>query len=401
MHIIDLAFKDLRQILRDWKSALFLVIMPIIFTLFFGIIFSGNEDGNGKLPVALKADPSDHYQAEFTNLLATSNAIDPQPVNLSSLQELEDAVADGDFAGAVILDSDFDRAVQSNDASALTLIADITTPAGRAVQESVEQAYDRFRSSLQIAELSLAAYKEAIPGDPIDGSDYRAEAVSLSVEAWQQPPVTLRSELGGVQETRGLAMGFTQSSPGMIVQFAIFGLITSAMVLVIERKSGAMKRLLTTPLRRVELIGGHVLAMFIVVLVQQIILIALGQFAFGVDYLRAPAATFVMVLALAFWAASLGLFIGAVSNTEEQVVTTSMIAMFVFASLGGAWFPLEFASETFSTIGHFMPTAWAMDGFQNILVRGMGLSSVLVPAALIAAFGAIFFTLAVWRFKYD
>jgi ABC-2 type transport system permease protein len=69
--------------------------------------------------------------------------------------------------------------------------------------------------------------------------------------------------------------------------------------------------------------------------------------------------------------------------------------------LGGAWFPLEFAGEAFSTVGHFMPTAWAMDGFQNVIVRGMGLNSVLMPAGMIAAFGAVFFALAVWRFKYE
>jgi hypothetical protein len=38
-----------------------------------------------------------------------------------------------------------------------------------------------------------------------------------------------------------------QSSPGMIVQFAVFSLITSSMVLVLERKSGALRRLLTAP----------------------------------------------------------------------------------------------------------------------------------------------------------
>jgi hypothetical protein len=39
MRILDLARKDIQQILRDWKSALFLVIMPIIFTVFFGLIY--------------------------------------------------------------------------------------------------------------------------------------------------------------------------------------------------------------------------------------------------------------------------------------------------------------------------------------------------------------------------
>ncbi|MGD2161852.1 MAG: ABC transporter permease [Anaerolineales bacterium] len=401
MRIIHLALKDLLQIVRDWKSALFLVVMPIIFTLFFGVIFSEGDGENSGLPLAYRKTVSSAMQTEFLDLLSTSSSLDPQPVEGATSEELEDAVAEGDYAGAIILAQDFEQPFKLNDGTAMTLITDSTTPAGRTVQESVEKTYDRFRSSLQIADLSLDFYTQRFPDSQIDASAYREEALDFAVQAWKRPPVTLRTVMGGVQESQQLAMGFSQSSPGMIVQFAIFGLITSAMLLVIERKSGAMKRLLTTPMKRVELVGGHVLAMFIVVFVQQIILILLGQFAFDVDYARAPLAILLMVLSLSFWAASLGLFIGAISKSEEQVITTSMIAMFVFAALGGAWFPLEFAGETFSTIGHFMPTAWAMDGFQNIIVRGMGVNSIVLPVTLIMGFGAAFFALAVWRFQYE
>ena len=41
MRILDLTLKDLKQLTRDWKSALFLVIMPVAFTLLFGFVFSG------------------------------------------------------------------------------------------------------------------------------------------------------------------------------------------------------------------------------------------------------------------------------------------------------------------------------------------------------------------------
>jgi hypothetical protein len=50
----------------------------------------------------------------------------------------------------------------------------------------------------------------------------------------------------------------------------------------------------------------------------------------------------------------------AVSRKEDQVITLSLIAMFIFAALGGAWFPLEVAGKTFAAVGHIMPTAWAM-----------------------------------------
>ena len=41
MRVIDLAIKDLTELVRDWKAALFLVIMPVAFTLLFGFAFGG------------------------------------------------------------------------------------------------------------------------------------------------------------------------------------------------------------------------------------------------------------------------------------------------------------------------------------------------------------------------
>jgi len=36
MRILDLTIKDLKQLTRDWRSAVFLLVMPIAFTLMFG-----------------------------------------------------------------------------------------------------------------------------------------------------------------------------------------------------------------------------------------------------------------------------------------------------------------------------------------------------------------------------
>ena len=187
----------------------------------------------------------------------------------------------------------------------------------------------------------------------------------------------------------------------MIVQFAIFGLITSAMILVLERKTRVLQRMLTTPIRQAEVIGGHVLAMFLVVFIQEVILVILGQYAFGVDYFRQPWAVLVIMVALALWAASLGLLIGAISTKEDQVIVLSLVAMFVFAAMGGAWFPLEVAGKTFAAIGHVMPTAWAIDGFQNVAMSGLGFNSVLLPAGMLMLYTLVFFGLAVWRFKFE
>jgi len=183
----------------------------------------------------------------------------------------------------------------------------------------------------------------------------------------------------------------------MMLQFAIAGLLAAAQIIVTERKSRTLQRLLTTNTRKIHVVLGHYLAIFLLIFTQFTILITFGQFVLKVDYLRLPSATMLVAFCAALCISALGLLIGIVAKTEEQAISFSLIPMFVFAGLGGAWVPLEFTGETFQAIGHLSPIAWGMDGFENICARGLGFESVLIPSAALAGYAVLFFTLAVWR----
>jgi ABC-2 type transport system permease protein len=168
---------------------------------------------------------------------------------------------------------------------------------------------------------------------------------------------------------------YNQSSPGILVQFAIFGLITSAQILVQERKTRTLQRLMTTAMKPWEIVAGHLLAMFGLVFLQTAMLVVFGQLALNVNYLREPLGTLLVSVALGLWVASMGLLIGVIAKADDQVILYSMVAMFLFSALGGTWFPLEAAGGAFASIGKWMPSAWAMNGYQNVLIRGLGLES--------------------------
>jgi ABC-2 type transport system permease protein len=408
VRLFDLAWKDILEIGRDWKSALFLVVMPILFTLFFGLILDPAfeaEDGDERLMVGLiDHDRSGELGPRLETLLAQSDVIRPGILESDGEDDLEALVEDETMAAIVLVPTGFSVDALGGDLPTLPVIADLGTQAGQTAGTAIETAVSRLASAVRIAQISAQALEERQGfGTLGEREAYVGEASQLVVDAWREPPILVESVPSGsinMDETM-LESGFVQSSPGMMVQFAIFGLITAAMVLVLERKSGALARLLTTPISRAEVIGGHTVAMFVIILAQQILLVVIGQLLFEVEYSRAPIATLLMVTTLSLWAASLGLLIGVVARTEDQVVTISLVAMFVFAALGGAWFPLEVAGEAFAAIGHVMPTAWAMEGLQNVVVRGLGLESVLVPTGLLIAYTAIFFGLAVWRFQSE
>lgn len=400
MRVIDLALKDLSQIVRDRKSALFLVLMPILFTFFFGSLFSASE-GDARLPVGWLDRDGGALTTRLRAMVETSEALRLVVVSENEAASLDARVRDEELAAALIVPAGFTAQTLAGTDVPLTVIVP-STPAGQTANTALQAMVMRLLGTLQTARLSADAYaaRQSFASGGARQA-YFEDAIRLASDAWQQPPLTMTAEPAtstGKAESRN---AFTQASPGMIVQFAVFSLATSAMVLVLERKSKVLDRLLTTPIRRAEVIGGHMLAMFVVVFFQEAMLVALGQLLFQVDYLREPLGTLLMMTTLALWVSSLGLFIATIARSPEQVIMWSLIAMFLFAALGGAWFPLEVAGQAFAAIGHLTPTAWAMDGFQNIVTRGLGWNSTLAPTGILLAYTAAFFGLAVWRLRFE
>jgi ABC-2 type transport system permease protein len=192
---------------------------------------------------------------------------------------------------------------------------------------------------------------------------------------------------------------YNQASPGIIVMFAIFGLTSSGQILVSERKTRTLQRMKTTSLASWQIIAGHLLAMFSIVFIQEVLLILFGQLFLGVDYTRQPLGILLIAVGLGLWIASMGLLIGVLVKDDSQVVVFSLMAMFLFSALGGVWFALDATSGGFGLISRLTPSAWAMNGFQNFLIRGLGLESAWKPFAILLVYALGFFLLAVWRFR--
>lgn len=399
MRILELIRKDLSQIVRDWKSFVFLLAMPIVFTLFFGIIF-GSTGGDNRLAVGfVNLDPQGDLSLELPQWMEGTGAV--RLVVLSDEASAQAQVRDGKLAAAIVIPSGFSQRVWLGENDPLTLVSDPARQNGQAALSTIQSAAKRMLGAVEAARLATGSISYRQPFANLkEEQTFRWERFQAAKADWQNTPlsITLQAASGSAP---AIPSGFAQSSPGILVQFAIFGLITSAMLLVVERKTRTLQRLLTTSITRWQVIAGHTLAMFVVVFLQELILILLGQFAFGVNYLAAPGGTLLMMVSLAFWSASLGLLIGATSQVEEQVILWSLLAMFLFSALGGAWFPLEVAGPAFAQIGHLMPTAWAMDGFQNIILRGLGDASALLPAGILLGVGLLFLTVAGWRFRFQ
>jgi ABC-2 type transport system permease protein len=392
IRIFDIALKDLIQLMRDFKTFMFLLLMPILFTFLFGYAFGGfsnSGESDSRLPVGFLNEDDRWISDTLHGLLADSELIRLHENDTLSASDLDLMVAEGDLAAAVIIPNGYSKAILADKAARLIVIADTNTSAWTTIQAELLKLASRLDGAVRTATIIEELDGERIP------FKYGFEQ---TLDAWEDPPIAVvETTSSAVEETDNGAASLAHTAPGMMLQFAIAGLLTCASVIVNERKSRSLQRLLTTNARRLHILLGHYLAIFLLIFTQFTILIAFGQIALKINYLRVPEATLLVAFSAALCIAALGLLIGVFARTEEQAVTFSLIPMFVFAGLGGAWVPLEVTGETFAKIGHVSPVAWAMDGFKNVIIRGFGLESVLVPCAALAVYALVFFALAVWR----
>ncbi len=351
------------------------------------------------------------------NLLSASGAIRLVDLQAGDMNTIDEQVRKGALAAAIIIPPDFteriliqgadqDLVTQPSAVSGLlSVVVDDYTSSGQAVRQVIQTAFMRVMSAAETARLA-AGQIDAL--QPVGSGDARQvvleQAAAQAGEAWQKPALAIDVQKAAAPAKASGPWGenpYNQSSPGMIVQFAVFGLVASSTILLLERKSRTLQRMLATSTNRAEIIAGHLLTIFFTVFAQQLLLVAFAQLILGVNYLREPLAVLLVMVTLSLWIAGLGMFIGVVAKAEDQVTLFALIAMFVFTALAGAWFPLEGTGPAFNALGRLTPGAFAMSGFQDIIVRGLGFASVLLPCAVLLGYAAVFFGLALWRFRFE
>jgi ABC-2 type transport system permease protein len=401
--IIYIAWKDITQVLRYPTAGLFLLVLPLVFTAFFGVLFSGIGSSDEQLALpALAVVSADgdwaHVEAMLPQLFA-SPELQVEKMVQDPAERSRDLLQDETLAGVLVIPNDFSF---SGGSEKLLLYVDKTTDSGQALLYAVERILNEAQLMNNSVNSALQAVDAFVPYT--SEADYQLayeQVAKQGQQLWENKAVQVNMEKAAAPSTdlSELESSYDQSSPGMLVQFAISGLMGVAVILVQERKNRTLQRMLTTATSRPAIIVGHALSMAIIFVTQQIILVLAGKFLFGVDYLREPFAILLVIIAFALWVSGMGMLIGVVAKNEDQVILFSLIAMFFFTAMGGAWFPLEGTSAGFYNIARYTPGAQAMQGFQNIIVRKLGLASVIAPVGMLLLYAVAFFTAAIILFR--
>ena len=227
---------------------------------------------------------------------------------------------------------------------------------------------------MQAAQSSLSQAEQIAPfRDVVKRQSYFDAGLERARQLLQEPPV--RTELKqSPQATVQIASGFEQSSPGQLVTWTLITLLGASEVFVNERLGGTLRRLLATPTRKSIILLGKITARLGMGLFQMALLIGFGALALGVNWGRSWAALALVSAAFALAAVALGTLLGALVRSRSQASGLTIMFSMLLSALGGAWWPLEVTPPAYQAVVKVLPTTWAMIGFNDVILRGQGVS---------------------------
>jgi ABC-2 type transport system permease protein len=159
--------------------------------------------------------------------------------------------------------------------------------------------------------------------------------------------------------------------------------------------------MISAPVSKAVSLLGTIAGQLAVALTQMLILSIAGTLILGLGWWRDPIATLTMFLAFGLASVAFGTMLGTFVRTARQASGISVALGMVMALLGGCWYPRELFPGFVQNLTLALPTSWAMIGMNDILLRQQGLPDILPEAGALLAFAAVFFTVGIWRFRYE
>jgi ABC-2 type transport system permease protein len=411
--IFALARKDLRVLMRVKSGLFFTFVWPIVVAILFGVVFTGQGPPRALRVVVVDDDNTEGSRA-FLQTLETSGDF---ALDRASRADAEAMVRRGQRAAYVVIKPGFGIASERmfyGPPRALEIGSDPARGAEAAMIEglltkhamgSLQTLFNDPARSRKMVGDALAELGPAANGSPtapiarflqeLNAFLGTPTAAAAGGAGWQPLEVTKTPVIReGVRPSNGFDVAFPQG-----IMWGIIGCVmTFAIGLVSERVHGTFVRLQIAPLSRTQILAGKALACFTAISFLQIVLLAIGIVGFNIQ----PSSY--ALLALACVSAALGfvgfmMMVAGLGRTEQAAGGAGWAMLMPMTLFGGGMMPQFIMPAWMQTVGNLSPVKWTILGIEGAIWRGFTLNEMLLPSAILLAFGAVCFAVGVRGLK--
>ncbi|WP_363184056.1 ABC transporter permease [uncultured Thiocystis sp.] len=362
-NLYRLGIKELWSLARD---PMMLVLIAYTFTVSIYVAATAMPETLHKAPIAIVDEDASPLSARIASAFYPPRFDPPAMIALSEIDAGLDA---GTYTFVLDIPPDFQRDVLAGRAPAIQLNVDATR---------MSQA---FTGSSFVQQMVLDEVGEFV-------QRYRGSAplpVELALRTRFNPNLE-QSWFGALME--------------IINNVTMLSIILTGAALIREREHGTIEHLLAMPVTPAEIMLAKVWSMGLVVLVAAgVALVFVVQGVLRIP-IEGSLALFLVAAALHLFATtSLGIFMATLARSMPQFGMLAVLILLPLQLLSGNSTPRESMPELVQTLMLAAPTTHFVTAAQAILYRGAGIAVVWPPFLALAAIGAVFFAIALSRFR--
>jgi len=362
--------KEFRHILRDSRSLIMALILPLFQMLLFGYALNLDVD---RIPTLVY--DADH-SAESRALIARFHASRFFEIEgyTSNYHEIEKGIDKGKIILGLVIPRDYSQHVEAGDKANVQVLLD--------------------GSDSNTASIALSYVEGLIQTYALEvRSDGQERHAGLPIVA----PVDTRLRVwynSTLESTNYIV-------PGLIaaMMMVIAALLTSLTV-AREWEMGTMEQLLSTPVHASEIVLGKMLAFFTVGVVDTTIAVLVGIFVYGVPFrgnvLVLILSTLIFLSGAFFW----GILVSAIARTQLFAFQLGLVTTFLPSFLlSGFLYAIENMPAPIQVITHVIPARYFVTIVRGIFLKGIGLDILWGQVMFLAIFSALVFWAAERRMR--
>lgn len=188
--------------------------------------------------------------------------------------------------------------------------------------------------------------------------------------------------------------------PGLIGLVLLFiTTLMTAMGIVRERERGTLEQLMVSPVRPLELIIGKVVPYAVLALVDLAFVVGLGVWLFDVPLKGSLLSLLLPSFFFLLGSLGVGILVSTVSQNQQQAMQLAVFTLLPQIIFSGFIFPLEAVPWGVRWISYLMPLTYFLPVTRGVFLKGIGLTQIALPTAMLAVYAVVVILLATVRFR--
>lgn len=171
------------------------------------------------------------------------------------------------------------------------------------------------------------------------------------------------------------AYNFVPGIMGLI--FILVCAMMTSVSIVREKEVGTMEVLLVSPVRPVKIIFAKMIPYFTISCVVLITILLLARYLLNVPMSGGVGGIFALSLLYLALSLSLGLLVSTIATTQMAALLISAVVMMMpILMLSGMLFPIENLPKFFQVVSNVVPARWYIDAVRKMMIQGLPLVAV-------------------------